>query len=654
MAEPTINDFLDIVRPDLNDRVDRLRRDIQRIVSEETARGISGNLVVRVLDRSDEEFDAGVKAAFRSLKRVSEMTTLDPAELRQSTGLLLMNFVHGVKSIIEPERLKRTAAPEVVDERLQNLDRRLQSMTRQYDVGLLDLGDLDTQPPRFGYNQPSSDHISRDTPLALRVGTDANAGTAPKDIPFVSGGDFDAGAAAATAAQRSRSAVADISTGVTEPLPPVPSNATPPGPFQVIELSGRIGAQLSGTGAMTAEASVLAPTPVSIARSLAERPADIRDIGTAASDGKTLVPEIPKQGYGPHFEIGDDGIITFAPPAKLDRLGNNIDRLNKLHPTLQELSRALVEALGKGNVPHGHLLARAQTYDALINKTIESIDFSLLYIAGLRLANAEKASSGDKELPSLDASVRETIDSLLQLHGAFMLATVEGAEAIAAEERYQRNPQEENEYRSAAVNFAKSLQDQPEVVDPRAASTILSAVEEIGKGANPERSGAVATGIVKNAIITLSIAAALGALSAGAVASGSAPLAVVVGAAAIVATEGLRKSRAFVALAALVSQGIDKASEGEIMKALADFREGFKPQLRFFLSIEANIKRLAGQRQEFKWLTKTLPWLEQQTGGKQRKISINPSRHPPLLAIPRSKFFIKTFPSRRETCIYRK
>ena len=114
MAEPTINDFLDVVRPDLNDRVDRLRRDIQRIVSEETARGISGNLVVRVLDRSDEEFDAGVKAAFRSLKRVSEMTTLDPAELRQSTGLLLMNFVHGVKSIIKPERLKRTAAPRMI------------------------------------------------------------------------------------------------------------------------------------------------------------------------------------------------------------------------------------------------------------------------------------------------------------------------------------------------------------------------------------------------------------------------------------------------------------------------------------------------------------------------------------------------------------
>jgi hypothetical protein len=152
---------------------------------------------------------------------------------------------------------------------------------------------------------------------------------------------------------------------------------------------------------------------------------------------------------------------------------------------------------------------------------------------------------------------------------------------------------------------------------------------------------------VKNATITLSIAAALGALSAGAVASGSAPLAVVVGAAAIVATEGLRKSRAFVALAALVSQGIDKASEGEIMKALADFREGFKPQLRFFLSIEANIKRLAGQRQEFKWLTKTLPWLEQQTGGKQRNDQHQPEPTPASTGDPEEQVLHQDVPQQK-------
>jgi hypothetical protein len=339
----------------------------------------------------------------------------------------------------------------------------------------------------------------------------------------------------------------------------------------------------------------------------------VQAITRRVSDGNTLVPEIPKQGYGPHFEIGDDGIITFAPPTALDRQGNNVDRLSKLHPTLRELSRALVEALGKGNVPHAYLLERAQAYDALIRKEIENIDFSLLYIAGLRLANAEKASSDDKELPSLNAQLRETVDSLLQLHGTFMLATVEGAEAIAAEERYRRDPREEKEYRSAAIDFAKSLQNQPKVMNPMAASTVLSAAEEIGRGSNLERSGAVATGIVKNTTIALSIAAALGALSAGAVATGSAPLAAVADAAALVAAEGLKKSKAFAALAAFVTRGIDKGAEGEIVKTLADLRERFKPQLGFFLSIETNVKRLAGQRGEFKWLTKTIPWLAHQT-----------------------------------------
>jgi uracil-DNA glycosylase family 4 len=345
-------------------------------------------------------------------------------------------------------------------------------------------------------------------------------------------------------------------------------------------------------------------------------------------DEKTQAPEIPEQGYGPHFEIGDDGIISFAPPAALDRDGNNIDRLEKMHPGLRDISRALVQALGKGNVPHNHLLARSEAYHELIDQQLERIDFSLLYIAGVRLANAEKAAAADSDLPSLAVPVRETIDSLLQLHGTFMLASVQGLEAIAAEERYQRTRQEEIEYRQAALGFAKSLQGQPKVIDPKVASTILDAVEEIGKGANPERSGTVATGIMKNVTVTFSIAAALGALSTGALAAGSAPLMAVTGAAVLVAAEGLKKSKPFADLAAFITRGIDKTAQGELASTVENLRERFKLQLQFFLSAQQHFRRLAGRREEFDWLTKTARWIELQAGAEQRTGQKSPDPGP--------------------------
>jgi hypothetical protein len=175
MAAPTINDFIDLVRSDLNDRVERLKRDIQRIGAEESARGIA-DYATRIFDLSKERFEQGVKAGFRSLEWASEKTMLDKSDLRQMTGQLLMNFLNMVKAVMRPEALKTTVTPSVVDEHIGDLDRRFQFMIRQHDNGLLDLGDPHIQPPRFGYNQPPNDHISRDAPLVLRQ---AAAGAGP-------------------------------------------------------------------------------------------------------------------------------------------------------------------------------------------------------------------------------------------------------------------------------------------------------------------------------------------------------------------------------------------------------------------------------------------------------------------------------------------
>ncbi|WP_315707335.1 MULTISPECIES: ribonuclease E/G [unclassified Bradyrhizobium] len=325
-------------------------------------------------------------------------------------------------------------------------------------------------------------------------------------------------------------------------------------------------------------------------------------------------PELPQQGYGPHFEIGADGVVTLAPPAALDARGNNVDRLNRMLPSLRELSNGLVEELSKGNSPHHHLLARAHVYQDLINHSLEQIDFSMLYIAGVRLANAERAATGDADLPPLPVPSREAVESLLQVHGSFILASADGLEVLAAEQRYNRTREEEQEYRAAAVEFAQKLQHQPHIVDAEAASAVLNAVEEIGRGANIERSGTAATGILLNATITISIAASLGALTAGAIATGSVPLIVVMGAAALVATEGLKKSKPFAALASFVTEKIDEASAADVAVAAAAVRKRFGRQSEFFRNVRPQLKRLAAiNDQSFRWLGPTIRWLDEKT-----------------------------------------
>jgi hypothetical protein len=142
------------------------------------------------------------------------------------------------------------------------------------------------------------------------------------------------------------------------------------------------------------------------------------------------LPDLPPQGPGPHFELTKTGVIDFVPPEALDRKGNNVGRLRQLHPTLRDLARSLAEALGTGNIPHAHLAARIEEYRKEVDQTLDTIDFTRLYVEGVRLANAQKAAIekvGEGELPPLRETDRETLDTLLQLHGTFMLATIAGA-----------------------------------------------------------------------------------------------------------------------------------------------------------------------------------------------------------------------------------
>lgn len=323
-------------------------------------------------------------------------------------------------------------------------------------------------------------------------------------------------------------------------------------------------------------------------------------------------PTIPRQEVGLHFEINDEGILDFVSPAELDREGNNVRRLRSLHQPLIEMIAALVEALAKGNAPHAFLAERCRAYEAVIARDLETVDFARLYVEGVRLANAERAVSEQiqaRELPPLDKEEREALESLLSLHGTFVMSTREGIESVAQERQYRMRPSEEREYRQEAVSFAGDLQGRPDIVAPGVASLVLGAAEQIGQGANPERSGSVGTSAVRNITIALSAGAAIAALP---VISGLAfgpGGAIAGGAVALLTAEGLKKSKPFMALAAHLSSRFDRMSEADLARALESAVPPLRKHLAFILANEQRLRRLADDREAFVWLHAVLDWL---------------------------------------------
>jgi hypothetical protein len=292
-------------------------------------------------------------------------------------------------------------------------------------------------------------------------------------------------------------------------------------------------------------------------------------------------------------------VIDFVRPESLDREGNNVARLRQLHPTLRELARGLTESLGTGNAPHAHLAARLDEYCGLIDQALDRVDFALLYVEGVRLANAEKAAIekvAEGELPPLGETDREALGTLLQLHGTFMLSTIAGAELIAAEQRYRRRPAEEGEYLTAAVDFAASLQNKPNVITANAAAFVLGAAEQISQGSNLERSGVIATSTVLNVAITISAVAVVTALPVvGGLIGGPAGL-IAGGLTGYMASESVKKSKPFAAVIAPIIAKLDGASE------LWKFKD-------FLLSVELKARRLARYNEQFLWLTRALDWI---------------------------------------------
>ncbi len=139
-TEPTINDFLDCIRPQLDRAIERAHKAVAQVEAQAAKAGSlqSGRTIILIFDEVKKEFDSGILTALGELKRAVNRTKLDRRELRQHTYQCLMNFAIAAKAVTKSDKLKTWGPAPVIDEKLSMFNRDLQLALKQFDTGFLD------------------------------------------------------------------------------------------------------------------------------------------------------------------------------------------------------------------------------------------------------------------------------------------------------------------------------------------------------------------------------------------------------------------------------------------------------------------------------------------------------------------------------------
>lgn len=325
--------------------------------------------------------------------------------------------------------------------------------------------------------------------------------------------------------------------------------------------------------------------------------------------GDIPLSELPKQGLGPHFRIDDNAVLNFDSPPILDPSGNDLVRLKSLQPLIVDLTKQLLANLRPNEQPQ--LRAIGADYLKAVDERAEEIDYVRLYGLGLRLANSLSAARrqiADRLLPSLEDSAAEALDSLLALHGPFILSTKVGNELLADAERYERRPQEEVATQQAALALGRAMELDKSVSAPEVGRFIREVAGEARVDEHQQRAAAYSAGTMKNVAIVVIAGAVLGAIPiSGGILFG--PPGLVAGAVvSLLGNEGLKKARAFALLQGKISDVVDQATGVD----LVEFVRKLVPLKQFVLRNEAALRQLAGDNTGLKWIHQYLDWIKSQ------------------------------------------
>ena len=249
-----------------------------------------------------------------------------------------------------------------------------------------------------------------------------------------------------------------------------------------------------------------------------------------ATELDSLITDLPTPQVDPAFSFGDDGALHFISPPDLQATPSGDEIFEELKATAHNLGQELI-----GSNAYTDLSGIVEQYNQALSD--EQISISRIYALGVRLQNvasATKRSIEAGDLPAFPLNVDHNLDSAIELHRTYIMSQEEGRNLAEATSAYSQHPQQTEKLREAGKQISDSVVNNPDLFREDVKKWIASAVEDIGRGEQPEKSNQVATTTIYN--LGLSLLLRIGGIGArviimalvGEMAAGSIPGAAVI------------------------------------------------------------------------------------------------------------------------------
>ena len=214
------------------------------------------------------------------------------------------------------------------------------------------------------------------------------------------------------------------------------------------------------------------------------------------SDLSALIGSLSEPQAYPTFTIGSDNLLHIAPPpdSQIVRDGDQI--LEELVTLANDLRQSLT-----GTNVHIPLLNSVEQYCEVFSD--KQISISRLYARGIRLENSTAATKQSIVIdgaPSLPIEVEQNLNSVIELHHAYIMLTEEGKKLVQAASAYNQPSKKIEQLRVAGNEIASFVGNNPQFFGEDTREHVTGVVSNIGKGAQPEKSNQIATYALFNLI----------------------------------------------------------------------------------------------------------------------------------------------------------
>jgi hypothetical protein len=231
--------------------------------------------------------------------------------------------------------------------------------------------------------------------------------------------------------------------------------------------------------------------------------------GEVAASAGIEPPALPEPSMGVQFGERQQRLdIQVSHPSEAPSLSN---RTKVLLDELREVVREFEGSFDLNANIHTALRGTASRYRQQIEHENPSID--LIFALGLRLENADLTAKREIAAglePELENSQHSALRSLLQIHGVFIATSDEGQELLAAAERYQHKPQDDESFKVKAGPVVDGMSAEIELATERALELVKGAITDMNTGHYPARTGMIGRNTLLNGLLVVCKAAVYG------------------------------------------------------------------------------------------------------------------------------------------------